>query len=215
MENEIVSLLRSSEKEEIDDRSLLSSISEYFKERFLKDLESKCIMHPLGFIMTSRAVNQNESMRMHVWPPGWTIDLDQKSGRVHDHCYELRSLVLQGGMKHSTYDVSGGETKHFNVFEVRYHDGYSHLHPLGKVTGLTKVSDEEFKVGNLYCLKAGIPHSVCVREHCATIALTSSVANSGAPRVFVPAGVSQPAPFERRILSEEEKHRVYTWLSSI
>jgi hypothetical protein len=52
--------------------------------------------HPLGFFHLAEDVGQGAHLRVHVWPREWAVSNEQVGGEIHDHVFDLRSLVLVG-----------------------------------------------------------------------------------------------------------------------
>jgi len=215
MRDRLVSLLRQNGSPRTIDTSILKQVRTFFLDRVNSTLGS-ARRHPLGFLVIAEKIDSSLTLRYHVWPPGWSVPSDQIGSELHDHTYELNSLVIAGSIRQRTYRVTLDNSGNHNVFEVAYSDGSSTLVSTGQRARLETETDEVFVSGIAYRLLPGIPHYVeAIKRPCATIVLTVQSERPAAPTVFIPLDASAPGQFLRGLLNENEMEAVRTTLTQI
>jgi hypothetical protein len=187
------------------DKTILNMVAEVFRDKMLSSLDGKARRHPLGFVHLSEQLDDRMTLRYHFWPVGWTLPSGQESGALHDHQFELNSIIVAGSLQQSTfndlYDVNGG----YAVFEVNYSSLGSALHSSGMRVNLEMETRNIFCAGTAYRLPPGVPHEIePVARPSASVVLTVLSATPRLPRVFVPQGQVPPGEFERTPLNLDE-----------
>src|SRR5258708_2523996 len=74
--------------------------------------------HPLGFRIARIASDNDESLRLHLWPIG--SKSTQPGYEVHDHAFDFRSHVLLGGFKQETYEALSDPSGENAAYSVEY-----------------------------------------------------------------------------------------------
>jgi hypothetical protein len=177
----------------------------FFLERVRAGLEATAQRHPLGFFLISERIHDNFVLRYHIWTENWVIPVGQESGRIHDHCYELNSLVIAGSLNQRTFNVHVSNNGAHDIFEVHYRTMNSGLFPTGLRAHIELEYDETFDVGTAYRLPAGVIHCADpLKAPTATLVLAISIPGALPPRVLVEIGQDPPGEFNRAPLDLEE-----------
>jgi hypothetical protein len=172
-------------------------------------IERHARKHPLGFVMISESVGDGVDLRYHVWPENWPPADGQEGADLHDHIYDLSSIVVAGSIRQETLEAVPDPQGDYQVFEVQYSAAGSAQHYTGRSVRLDSIFDDIFSVGMAYRLSASTVHRVEVLERpAATLVLTTRCAGSTAPLVFVPTGQPAPSNFDRGRLSTDEVEAV-------
>jgi len=204
----IISLLRGEGEVRSVDRVVFASAKEYFI-RELKNLASsqQVRIHPLGFFVATKRIDTQSALRFHVWPNGFDTSQSQAGGEIHDHIFELNSLVVAGALQQKRftcrYDASGTH----DVLEVGYTKDGSNLCASGSKAILNLEKEEQFNAGTIYKLPIGsIHHAAAVTHPTASLVLTTRDLSKTTPIVFVPIGGPMPSDsFARSTLNNIEE----------
>ncbi|WP_048707420.1 hypothetical protein [Microvirga massiliensis] len=205
MANNIVSLLRGAPAvRQLTEYDHLQAVS-FFRSRMGSLLNTEVRRHPLGFLYASEVVSNGMSLRYHLWPEGWHVPATQTASEIHDHVYELNSLVLRGALRHETFEAVAAQDGDHELLEVAYSAEESSVLRTGARVVLRPLADEIHGVGTAYRLPPGVIHRAsALAAPAATLVLTVAQPAAPAPRVFIPVGHEAPQPFARRQLTDGE-----------
>src|SRR6516165_3449976 len=120
MHDTLLYLLRQNGRIRRLDAKTNTALKAYYSRRVHELLSTYARRHPLGFVLTYDPLFEDRSLRYHLWPVGWTIPAGQKTGEIHDHRYELNSIVVSGSLRQFTYDPTACVDGTHRVFEVKY-----------------------------------------------------------------------------------------------
>ncbi|WP_133239281.1 hypothetical protein [Microvirga sp. KLBC 81] len=161
--------------------------------------------HPLGFLYASEAVSDGMNLRYHLWPEGWHVPETQAGGEIHDHIYQLNSLVLGGALRHETFEAVLAQDGDYELLEVAYSTAESSMCRTGARVVLRQLTNEVHGAGTAYRLAPGVIHRAsAVAAPAATLVLTIPKSAAPAPRVLIPVGQGAPQAFARRQLTDGE-----------
>jgi hypothetical protein len=216
MANFLMDLLRASGSPRMLNEATLEKVVEVFKNKVSSTLESEARHHPLGFIYVSERLDDRMTLRYHLWPPSWAAPAGQQNGTLHDHQFELNSIVVAGSLQQTSftcrYDVNGN----YSVFDVKYSPVGSVLEASGDRANLEIKASDTFRAGSAYRLPPGVPHEVePATRPAATIVLAILGAVPTPARVFVLRGQVPTGEFERAPLNLEEVEAAKSTLQAL
>jgi hypothetical protein len=206
MYDEAVAVLSKSGLVRKADAVTLSRIREFFLGRMKDLLDSSTRLHPLGFFYAIEELDENVTLRYHLWPKDWSVPRDQVGGEIHDHIFELNSIILAGTLRHQTFDfLPSGQGEH-EIVRVAYTQDGSQLARSGERGELKVVSDETYHPGTVYRVPAGTIHRADASETpAATLVLAvKNNNNNDTPRVLIEYDHSMPAKFIRAKLQASD-----------
>jgi hypothetical protein len=205
MADNIISLLRGGAPvRQLNDDDVRQAVS-FFRSQVEPLLNTTARRHPLGFLYASEAVSDGLSLRYHLWPEGWHVPETQSGSEIHDHVYELNSLVLGGVLRHETFEAVPTPDGDCELLEVAYSAEGSSLRRTETRVALRPLSNEVYGAGTAYRLSPGIIHRAsAVAAPAATLVLTVAQSATPVPRVILPVGHEVPQPYERCQLTDGE-----------
>lgn len=212
MLEDLTSILRAEGRVRTLSTEATRTVQAFVFDRVRQLIKTSARRHPLGFVLIA---DPDAPLRYHLWPSAWPIPAGQETGEIHDHIFELNSLIIAGEVRQLTYapTVSSGGTH--RVFEVDYGPDASGMIETLNSVALEIVTDERFTVGTAYRLDAGMVHQFETTQRlAATIVLPIADLQLRAPRVFVESGSAAPPRFERSLLSDEDTQTVLGQLQS-
>lgn len=166
-------------------------------------------VHPLGFFHARRVLDDKRQLRFHVWPDGWRIPPDQVAAEIHDHIFDLNSLILRGTMRNETFDAWRNSPHTHRLVRVRYGGTASAVDGPEEPIKLSVVNDERHEASRIYRLPAGTLHRAApALTPTITVVLATTGDQERSPRVAVELGASLPGPFERRPLNPNEQAKL-------
>lgn len=193
-----------------DDNATISAsgrdnIKEYISLLLKHDQTIKWTLHPLGFFHAASEVRIGLRIRLHIWPPTWTIPMDQRTGEIHDHIFELNSFVLTGEVQNEIFQEDVDASSTHNLMDVSYADHKSLLVDKREQVALSTESKRTYVSGQIYRMPSGKLHRTsALGSPTVTLVLADSSSSSLPARVAVPLGQTPPPPFSRRPLNTEE-----------
>jgi hypothetical protein len=121
-------------------------------------LESSLVkprQHPLGFLITDLESLVSEEdrqgqLRLHIWPVDYETRGDGR-GTIHTHTWDLRSAVLFGAIRNTTYRVVEGEDAGGIVSEVVYSTSGTRFLPVHAGVSIQVAASEIIRAGEYYC----------------------------------------------------------------
>jgi hypothetical protein len=205
MHDNLLYLLRQHGRIRRLDARTCAELNAYFRHRVQELLSAEARRHPLGFVLIYDPLIQDRSLRYHLWPVGWGVPEGQETGEIHDHRYELNSIVVAGSLGQFTYDPNASTDGTHRVYEVKYEAQTSELLDADRWATLREIADDHFSAGTAYRLEPRAVHRIeTLQRPAASIVLTISQPRSPTPRVFVPRGRQPPPTFSRGTLTAPE-----------
>lgn len=135
--------------------------------------DSLVLGHPLGFKVAR--LNQGcLSLRLHLWSGPKS---EQLGFEVHDHMFDLESLVLRGALHQRRFAMIADPQGDCVIYAVTYSSESSSLRKSEDFVRLECLSNERFTAGDLYKVKAGELHATTLDgvESAITLVLTHTV----------------------------------------
>lgn len=211
MLEDLTSMLRAAGRVRTLSTEATRTVQAFVFDRVRQLIKTSARRHPLGFVLIA---DPGTSLRYHLWPSWWPVPAGQETGEIHDHIFELNSLIIAGELRQLTYapTISGAGTH--RVFEVDYSPAASGMIETQNSVALEIITDERFKVGTAYRLDAGMVHRVETTQRLAGTIVLPIADQPRAPRVFVESGSVAPPRFERSLLSDEDTQTVLGQLQS-
>lgn len=141
----------------------------------------------------------------------------QEEGKeIHDHVYELNSLVLAGSMQHETFGLTPTKGGRHEMFRVIYTHQGSGLCTTGQMVELQASTQHIYSAGMAYRLEAGVLHRVTPHMlPIATLVLTIRQDAPASARVVVEQGKEIGAGFCRKYLTAQDIERARAALAHL
>ena len=146
--------------------------------------EFKITKHPLGFIYIELGHFESTIYRFHIWPknirytqiPNWPI---------HNHIYNLQSIVLSGKLKQIEYEIIIDNEGDNKLFSVDYNSQGTIKKDLKKRIKLIRRNITNLIQYNSYSFQKDLYHSIHVPKNMlsATFVKTSNIDNLKKPIV--------------------------------
>lgn len=155
--------------------------------------------HPLGFLVVQLKAG-TESLRLHLWRGA---EISQPGFEIHDHTFELESYVIDGRLRHRTYEAVPDPAGDFAVYDIRYEPGVSVITKTADRARLVKMTDVFIEAGEAYAVAAGCLHDA-ILDNCSnatTLILTQD--HGGAPVTYGPANGADTLTAPREALSSD------------
>ena len=134
--------------------------------------------HPLGFVHIRLHAHDTKSLRLHFWPerqrqpqgPFWPI---------HDHIFDIRSVVLLGSVENALYEVTSAEQSPHRIYDVKYGGRDSTLNQLIATSEFVVSREtliERHATGTSYSIARTVFHKSVVPpdQRAATLVVTSN-----------------------------------------
>lgn len=169
-------------------------------------------VHPLGFYsFTLGGVDHRTNVRLHIWQgnAGQHDDL-----AIHDHIFNMKSLVLCGSLLNKTYELEKIENIAGTLYSVDYNEGKSTLSKIESGYKIEPVKEELITAGQFYSLGAGQFHeSIKTSEDLAvTVVVTENVIMKK-PVVFGRRDFGEYLEFDRQVVNDREYNSIRLKLS--
>lgn len=147
------------------------------------------IGHPNGFLAIPLHEEPSGVIRLHLWSGS---DPLQGEHSIHDHTYDLQSLVLPGALRQALWKVEASDDGPLEEFGVSYRGAGSEIHATGRRVSVTELDTRLLSAGDRYSVEAGAFHSIVpVQLPASTIFLKSPARRRQVGRVVgraVPSG---------------------------
>jgi hypothetical protein len=170
-----------------------------------RDHRQRWKTHPLGFFHLAEDVGPGTRLRIHVWPRGWAVSGEQVGGEIHNHIFDLRSLVLVGSITNQVFEVAEDQNGEFQLLNIEYSSGTSRVAPSGPAVRLEELSSYVHTTGEVHNVPAGVFHrSSAEATPAITLVLAASASVGKHPLVALAAGHRPPSAFQRRSLNSIE-----------
>lgn len=127
--------------------------------------------HPLGFLVAKAECGVGTALRLHFWSKKWKAL--QSGFEVHDHGFDLESLVITGHVQQTVYEAVDDRDGANRVYTVEYSGKASVLEASSRLVRLSIIREERFAEGQTYTLPARVLHQLeCVADEAVTLVLT-------------------------------------------
>lgn len=174
-----------------------------------RDHQVRWKTHPLGFFHIAEDLGEGAHLRVHVWPRDWAVSDEQVGGEIHDHIFNLRSLVFFGSVKNETFEAVGDPNGKFQLLNIEYDPGMSHVSPSGSRVRLKELECCVHSAGEVYGVRPGVFHRSSAEVTPAiTLVLAGSTSVGKKPRVVLAADRPLLPAFKRRPLNSLELERL-------
>jgi hypothetical protein len=106
---------------EVFDTQNQQFMGKYLHQAILQDWQQLTPnWHPLGFIHTKLAEDDNATYRLHIWPVNLTAIRPQEH-KIHDHLFDVESIVLAGAVENIEYEaVTSSQPPTHRILRVEY-----------------------------------------------------------------------------------------------
>jgi hypothetical protein len=164
--------------------------------------------HPLGFAHGELMSANNVTARLHIWDSVKRV-AQKPSWFVHTHHFDLKSVVLTGGLTNLIYAwIEDGLNLSERIYEINYGDRVSSLEATNRIGRCELVSSEAVAAGQTYAVKYGEFHNTFVPEGDFTATIAIATKRPGTPLVVGAVGGDPSYTFERRDLGSEEQSQI-------
>jgi hypothetical protein len=157
-------------------------------------------VHPNGFIQLD--LNDEHSMRLHVWPVAELPDRQKTRHPIHDHSFDMVSTVLTGKLINESIVFLTAANhpslipNHQEYRGVKIGQEETVLRPTGNYGSLTTMSFQDILPGQSYRVPAKTFHNSIAEGLTATL-MSKLDGEPYNPRVLVPVGVHPDNEFRR------------------
>ena len=217
MRDEILSLLENGDLSTsllLEDQ--LRRATEFFRLRFQSLLGQDVKLHPFGFFYAQETLTTEKTLRFHLWPNGWTVPLQEQGRELHDHNYELSSVIISGTLRHETFATKPVIQDGYDVYLTSYTSGSSELARTNDVVTVEPDTNVSYSAGQMYRLSSGIVHRVTPQKTpAATIVLTAKTKDAVPARVLIKSGSGSSQGFSRSLLTAEDERRAREALNGL
>lgn len=181
----------------IDSRSLCQRLLTYDQ---MRAVGRKPRLHPNGFIQFDLVADG--SCRFHVWPDE-PIPAQKTSHIIHDHVFDMESVVVVGQLTNILYRFIPSMSPHYILHQGRKTvNEETVLEPTDLRGNLEEISRQQIGLGRAYSLALGVFHASLADTLTATIMLKTR-STKEKPYIAVPAGISPDNDYRRDSTNEE------------
>jgi hypothetical protein len=172
--------------------------------------------HPLGFWFYKELIETDITLRAHFWPNDWKVPAGQTAGEIHDHKFELRSVIVDGVVENENFDVTASVAGAYRIHNVIYdHDVTSLIATAGRFD-LRSTSFLRVCKGEAYFVEAKTVHRArAPKTPAATLVFADESSLAPAPRVLVPIKSKPPSAFDRALLVPSEIDELVAFAASL
>ncbi|WP_255769471.1 hypothetical protein [Pseudarthrobacter sulfonivorans] len=168
-------------------------------------------LHPLGFVhydlQNLTPLGAGEFARLHVWNP--KLSPPDAGGAIHDHTWNLSSLILKGSVRNINLKPEPDESGDFTGLRVRY--GLTNeFEPAGRYK-LTLISDDIHSAGSTYRIPSRIVHESKLLSECAVTLVVGSSdqqADVLGPLILTKGSAAAPGTRVRQVLSRHDAQAI-------
>lgn len=155
--------------------------------------------HPLGFTVVQLKVD-GVGLRLHLWKGG---PISQPGYEIHDHAFNLKSFIVDGTIRHRTFEALEDPQGDYAVYSVHYEPNRSVMTKTPARARLKETSDEVYVAGQSYSVPAWRLHDALLHgaASATTLVLTRDLA--GAPVTYGPADGPQTLEAARAPVSHQ------------
>lgn len=159
---------------------------EIVSDTYLNRDDLSFFWHPLGFCYCKLFEDTDWVIRIHVWPLNNTRP-QSKNLLIHNHNFDLHSLIVRGQIKQIIHKVDESESAIDTdtwLMGVKYmpNKAQSTLYPIHSITQPELLSVKQFSRGNIYSMLTGEYHETEVSQNESTI----TIALTTAPNQLIP-----------------------------
>lgn len=190
-------------------RARLSRYTNYFRKTLLQSVATEARLHPLGFIYVIKDIGTTAKLRFHLWLSNFRISAEQKPAELHDHLFDLSSLLIVGRLENDTYSFQPDSAGKYERVTIEYSRSTSFGHVSENFGVLHHVSNRTYRSGEIYRMSAGIIHKGTATQFpTGTIVLADYANQKPPPHIVVKRGSNVPSKFNRRFLRPKEIRQV-------
>ena len=163
-------------------------------------------------------VNEDgDSLRLHIWPEGQRIS-SPVGPHIHNHAWQLSSLVLAGTYTDTIYSVENGavmideghraQTRKLREFRLDYlPDGSDALVTDGTCYDAVPMEQRNIPAGNIHTIKDGLFHLPIIPLNTTVATLVLDTPALGYPTTVLIDSDMRPIQTPRRATTSEESRR--------
>lgn len=166
-----VDLLRAADRSEFEAVLLACPLGGQFVSR-----------HPLGFHVV-KLERPPHALRLHLWKSG---GVDQKGYEIHDHVFSLKSRVIEGAIRHRTYETKPDALGPYVAYAVKYEGAESRLAKTDNRLCLSTKTEDVFGAGDDYAVAAGRLHDAEIASGQFAMTLVLTTHEGGVARTLGP-----------------------------
>lgn len=139
----------------------------------IQDSKIEFFWHPLGFVLGTYLENDEEKIRIHIWPksgakkqsPYWNI---------HNHIFHLKSWVLKGEITNQEYETVNDDSSNYCIYHVDYLGEQSHLIKTNIHVSLIESKKNINKEGSKYSMRSNVFHCSEKTSDCTALTVVLS-----------------------------------------
>jgi hypothetical protein len=215
MDGDLVDVFRQAGSVRLLDNRTLQRMRAAFKSRMSALLKSDVRCHPLGFFYATERVSSDYTFRYHLWPKGWAMPLSQAGSEIHDHIFELNSVIVAGEMLHETFRFVPREAGPFRLIQVKYGESGAALAPSDNRGDLFCSRKETMTSGTIYRLPVGVLHRATPLIAPTATVVLAIAASEQMPRIVVRNDQSLPQNYVRSLLDKKQADAAKREIDSI
>lgn len=155
--------------------------------------------HPLGFSVV-QLKSGTKSLRLHLWRGP---EISQPGFEIHDHTFELESYVIDGRLRHRTYEAVPDPAGEFAVYDIRYEPDASVMTKTAHRARLQNKTDVLVETGKTYAVPAGRLHDAVLHDCSSATTLVLTRDHGGSPVTYGPANGAESLTAPREALSSD------------
>ncbi len=121
--------------------------------------ESQLSIHPYGFFIIKVLTNKNFQVRLHFWFEG-VKRKQNPDWPPHNHSFDIYSLVLQGELSHTIYDVRRSSLGKNTLYQVEYSADISLLKKTSTAISYSELETKKYGKNDTYSLCCEQFHSI-------------------------------------------------------
>lgn len=155
--------------------------------------------HPLGFTVVQLKLD-GDGLRLHLWKGG---AISQPGYEIHDHAFSLESFIVDGAIRHRTFEALEDPRGDYAVYSVHYEPDQSVMTKTSARARLKKTSDDVYVAGQSYSVPAWRPHDALLDGTASATTLVLTRDLDGAPVTYGPADGPQTLKAARAPVSDQ------------
>jgi hypothetical protein len=170
--------------------------------------------HPYGFaVFKVGDLAEMGSLRLHIWSAGERRGLDDHPPE-HEHDWHLAGLVLAGTYTEWFCTFSPRPEGEAEIVSITSQNGVDCFVPTGERGCMSHSAPEQFAVGEIHCVEAGVYHAspIPCSTFVATLALTSEPVQSR--RSIIDSANAETRSHRRPIIGARDRGRLLDELTN-
>jgi len=167
------------------------------------------IWHPLGFIVCKIASNNDQNLRLHIWPKNGGKE-QEPCWLIHNHIFSFQSWVLNGKVENIEYRLDYNNSE-YCIYEASYSKNRSLLSKTNIEVSIHETQRYIVQRGDKYNISASVFHeSKSVGNDIAVTVLHTIDSSKNNPRVIGDITGKENYRYERQQLTKEEiRYEIY------